>query len=138
LNPPSGSRTSTQRMGTANRPVLYHTAAWEAISTVRFPLPYQLAIVVGFQRVGYAGTTAGRRSRTFGFWRTVDDLGRRRRNRGTPNPTESALGLSRIERWAQPGGDYQRQYANPEHERGAQVRRRPPRIHAGCAACDGW
>jgi hypothetical protein len=138
LNPPSGSRTSTQRIGTANRPVLYHTAAWEAISTVRFPLSYQLAIVVGFQRVGYACTTAGRRSRTFGCWRTVDDLGRRRRNRGTPNPTELPLGSVGSNVGPQPGGDHQRQYANPEHERGAQARRRPPRINAGCAACDGW
>jgi hypothetical protein len=38
-NPPSGSRISTQRTGTAGKPVEYHTAVAEAISTVRSPLP---------------------------------------------------------------------------------------------------
>src|SRR5215216_3600750 len=51
LNPPSGSRMRTQRTGTANKPVEYHTALAEAISTLRCPLPYQLAIVVIFQTV---------------------------------------------------------------------------------------
>src|SRR5829696_3309168 len=51
LNAPSGSRIKTQRTGTANKPVEYHTAVWEAISTMRSPVPYQLAIVVGFQTV---------------------------------------------------------------------------------------
>ena len=57
-NPPSGSRISTQRMGTAGKPVEYHTAVSEAISTVRSSLPYQLAISVGFQTVfGSSATT---------------------------------------------------------------------------------
>ena len=46
-NPPSGSRIKTQRMGTAGKPVEYHTAVLEAISTVRSSLPYQSAIFVG-------------------------------------------------------------------------------------------
>src|SRR5215211_5025925 len=58
LNPPSGSRTRTQRTGTANKPVKYHTAVWEESSTIRSPLPYQLAILVGFQTVfGSSATT---------------------------------------------------------------------------------
>src|SRR5215218_3976084 len=51
LNSPLGSLISTQRTGTANKPVEYHTALAEAISTMRSPLPYQLAILVGFQTV---------------------------------------------------------------------------------------
>src|SRR5688572_9149506 len=52
LNSPSGSRIKTQRTGTANKPVEYHTAVWEATSTMRSPLPYQqLAILVDFQNV---------------------------------------------------------------------------------------
>src|SRR5215218_954572 len=51
LNSPSGSRMRTQRTGTANKPVEYHTAVREETSTVRSPLPYQLAIVVSFQTV---------------------------------------------------------------------------------------
>jgi hypothetical protein len=33
-------------MGTAGKPVEYHTAVAEAISTVRSSLPYQFAILV--------------------------------------------------------------------------------------------
>src|SRR5918995_6588755 len=51
LNSPSGSRSNTQRKGTAGKPVEYQTAVAEAISTMRSPLPYQLATVVGFQAV---------------------------------------------------------------------------------------
>ena len=54
----------TQRTGTANKPVLYQTAVAEAISTMRSPLPYQLAIVAGFQTV--LGSSA-----------TIERLGRR-------------------------------------------------------------
>ncbi len=64
LNPPSGSRIRTQRTGTANKPVEYHTAVLEAISTLRSPLPYQLAIVVSFQTV-------------LGSWATSESLGKR-------------------------------------------------------------
>ncbi len=64
LNPPSGSRIRTQRTGTANKPVEYHTAVVEAISTLRSPLPYQLAIVVSFQTV-------------LGSWATRESLGKR-------------------------------------------------------------
>src|SRR5215218_8503438 len=46
LDWPCGSRTNTQRRGTANKPVEYHTAVSEEISTIRSPSPYQLAIVV--------------------------------------------------------------------------------------------
>src|SRR5215213_322923 len=60
LNSPLGSRINTQRRGTANKPVLYHTAVWEAISTMRSPLPYQLAIVVSFQTVFGASATTER------------------------------------------------------------------------------
>src|ERR687890_2151250 len=63
LNFPLGSRTNTQRKGTANKPVEYHTAVPEATSTVRSLLPYQLAIVVGFQTV-------------VGSWATSERLGR--------------------------------------------------------------
>src|SRR5215211_6021530 len=59
-NPPSGSRTKTQRTGTANKPVEYHTAVWEAISSVRSPLPYQLVIMVGFHTVFGASATTER------------------------------------------------------------------------------
>src|SRR3712207_5838947 len=65
LNSSCGSRTNTQRKGTANKPVLYHTAVAEATSTMRSSLPYQLAIMVGFQTVfGSSATTErlGRRS----------------------------------------------------------------------------
>src|SRR5215217_4119250 len=65
LNSPLGSRISTQRTGTANKPVEYQTAVREAISTVRSPLPYQLATVMGFQRVEGSSATSerlGRRS----------------------------------------------------------------------------
>src|SRR3712207_7410168 len=48
---PCGSRTSTQRMGTAGNPVLYQTAVPEAISTVHSPLPYQLSTLAGVQEV---------------------------------------------------------------------------------------
>src|SRR5215207_750131 len=51
LNSALGSRTSTQRIGTANKPVEYHTAVSEETSTLRSLLPYQLAILVGFQTV---------------------------------------------------------------------------------------
>jgi hypothetical protein len=57
LNRPSGSRIRTQRMGTAGKPVEYHTAVLEAISIVRCPLPYQLAILAGSQTVlGFSAT----------------------------------------------------------------------------------
>jgi hypothetical protein len=65
LNAPWGSRISTQRTGTAGKPVEYHTALAQAISTVRSPLPYQLAILVIFQTVlGSSATTErlGKRS----------------------------------------------------------------------------
>jgi hypothetical protein len=54
----------TRRTGTANRPVEYHTAVWEAISTMRSALPYQFAIIVGFQTVA-------------GSWATSEGLGKR-------------------------------------------------------------
>src|SRR5215208_4623732 len=50
LNAPCGSRTKTQRRGTANKPVLYQTTVSEAISIIRSLSPYQLAIVVGFPK----------------------------------------------------------------------------------------
>src|SRR5215211_2902478 len=50
----------TQRTGTANKPVEYHTAVLEAISIIRSPLPYQLVIVAGFQRVFGASATSER------------------------------------------------------------------------------
>ena len=59
------SEKETQRRCTANKPVEYHTAVSEAISTSRSLSPYQLAIVVGFQTVvGSSATTErlGRRS----------------------------------------------------------------------------
>src|SRR5918994_5367676 len=60
LNSPCGSRIRTQHTGTAGKPVEYHTAEAEAISTVRCPLSYQLAILVGFQTVfGSLPTTDG-------------------------------------------------------------------------------
>ncbi len=65
LNSPLGSRTKTQRRGTANKPVLYQTAVLEAISTMRSPLPYHLAILAGFQTVFGSSATPerfGRRS----------------------------------------------------------------------------
>src|SRR5215218_7966386 len=46
---PCGSRTSTQRMGTAGSPVLYQTAVAEATSTVRSPQPYQSTTVAAAQ-----------------------------------------------------------------------------------------
>ncbi len=51
---------STQRTGTANKPVLYQTAVLEEISTMRSPLPYQLAIVVSFQTVFGSSATSER------------------------------------------------------------------------------
>src|SRR5215216_5929431 len=60
LKPPSGSRISTQRTGTANKPVEYQTALAEAISTVRSLSPYQLAIVVSFQTVAGSSVTSER------------------------------------------------------------------------------
>src|SRR5215216_5918021 len=58
LKSPSGSRTKTQRTGTANKPVEYHTAVAETISTARSPLPYQLAISAASQTVvGSSATT---------------------------------------------------------------------------------
>jgi hypothetical protein len=58
LNCASGSRTKTQRRGTANKPVEYHTAVLDVISTMRSPLPYQLAILAHFQEVlGSSATT---------------------------------------------------------------------------------
>ena len=65
LNSPCGSRTSTQRMGTAGSPVLYQTAVAEATSTVRSPLPYQSSTVAGAQTVEGSSATSdrfGRRS----------------------------------------------------------------------------
>src|SRR5215204_4066839 len=57
-NPPSGARIKTQRTGTAGKPVEYHTAVSEAISTVRSLLPYQSAILIGSQTVlGSSATT---------------------------------------------------------------------------------
>src|SRR5215207_4629886 len=58
LKSPSGSRTKTQRTGTAGNPVEYHPAVAETISTVRSALPYQLAIVVGSQTVLGSDTNA--------------------------------------------------------------------------------
>ena len=55
---------STQRTDTANKPVEYHTAVLEAISTIRSPLPYQLAILAIFQTV-------------VGSWATTERLGSR-------------------------------------------------------------
>src|SRR4051812_11527735 len=59
---PSSSKCpiKTQRMGTAGKPVEYHTAVSEAISTVRSSLPYQSAILVGFQTVLGSSATAER------------------------------------------------------------------------------
>jgi hypothetical protein len=48
----------------ANKPVLYHTAVSEAISTIRSLSPYQLVIVVSFQTV-------------FAAWATTERFGRR-------------------------------------------------------------
>src|SRR5215217_697737 len=65
LNFPSGSRTNTQRKGTANKLVEYQTAVSEATSTVHSPLPYQLAILViflTFQGSGAHRERLGRRS----------------------------------------------------------------------------
>jgi hypothetical protein len=53
-------RISTRRTGTAGKPVEYHTAVSEAISTVRSPLPYQLAISVDSQAVLGSSATAER------------------------------------------------------------------------------
>ena len=47
---PCGSRISTQRNGTGGSPLWYQTAVAEAISTVRWPAPYQWATVLGVQR----------------------------------------------------------------------------------------
>src|SRR5918994_4938490 len=69
LNPPSGSRIRTQRTGTANKPVEYHTAVWEAISTMRSPLPYQLAILVGFRTVVGSLATSERLGKRLPFMR---------------------------------------------------------------------
>src|SRR5215207_6720898 len=60
FEPSLGSRIRTQRTGTAGKPVEYHTAVFEAISTMRSPLPYQLAILVGFQTVFVSWATSER------------------------------------------------------------------------------
>jgi hypothetical protein len=49
-----------QRTGTADKPVEYHTAVSEAISTLRSLSAYQLAIVVSFQTVFGSSATAER------------------------------------------------------------------------------
>src|SRR5262245_61999461 len=62
---PWGSRRSTQRIVTGGLPLWYHTAVWEAISTVRAPCPYQSATSTAVQAVvGSAATCArvGRRA----------------------------------------------------------------------------
>src|SRR5918994_1577370 len=64
LNSPCESRIRTQHTGTAGKPVEYHPAEAEAISSVRCPLPYQLAILVGYPTV-------------FGSLATTDRLGSR-------------------------------------------------------------
>jgi hypothetical protein len=51
---------NTQRTGTANKPVEYHTAVSEVISTMRSVSPYQLASVVGFQTVVGSSATSER------------------------------------------------------------------------------
>src|SRR5215216_5144959 len=90
LNSPCGSRTTTQRIGTAGNPVLYQTAVAQATSTVRFPPPYQSSTVVGVQVVeGSSATTErfGRRSRPSGAVGLSDQLcvvGHDRRARRRP------------------------------------------------------
>src|SRR5215207_5495145 len=69
LNSFCGSRTKTQRRGTANKPVLYQTTVSEAISTIRSLSPYQLAIVVGFQEVLGSSATTERFGRRLPFRR---------------------------------------------------------------------
>src|SRR5215208_2968644 len=60
---------NTQRTGTANKPVEYHTAVSEAISTVRSLSPYQLASVVGFQTVLGSSATSERLGKRSPFMR---------------------------------------------------------------------
>jgi hypothetical protein len=59
-NSPCGSRTKTQRMGTAGNPVLYQSTVAEATSTVRSPLPYQSSTVAATQTVEGSSATAAR------------------------------------------------------------------------------
>jgi hypothetical protein len=63
LNSPCGSRTSTQRMGTAGNPVLYlryQSAVPEATSTLRSSPPYQLSTVAPAQAVLGSSATSAR------------------------------------------------------------------------------
>jgi hypothetical protein len=68
-NSPLGSRTNTQRMGTAGNPVLYQTAVAEDPSTVRSPLPYQSSTVAGTQSVEGSLATTERFGRRLPFRR---------------------------------------------------------------------
>jgi hypothetical protein len=54
------SDQSTQRNGTAGKPVEYQTAVLETISIVRFCLPYQFATMIGFQPVEESSATTHR------------------------------------------------------------------------------
>jgi hypothetical protein len=77
LNSPRGSRIHAQRTGTANKPVLYHTAVSEATSTMRLLSPYQFAIVVSFQTVAGSSATTERFAK------------RSPLRRGLPNPSRT-------------------------------------------------
>src|SRR5919199_4185903 len=60
LEPPSGSRASTQRKGTANKPVEYQAALSEETSTMRSPLRHHLAVVVSFETAFGSSATSER------------------------------------------------------------------------------
>ena len=76
-------RTRTQRTGTANKPVEYHTAVSEAISTSRSLSPYHLAIVVGFQSVVGSSVTTERLGRRSPLRRGLPICPRRRGGAGS-------------------------------------------------------
>src|SRR5215204_3170963 len=69
--------TQEESRGTANRPVEYHTAVCEAISTSRSLSPYQLAIVVCFQSVVDSSATTERLGRRSPFMRGLPICPRR-------------------------------------------------------------
>ena len=74
LNSPCGSRTRTQRTGTAGKPVEYQTVVLEETSTIRCLLSYHLAIVVGFQTVFVASATSERLGSRLPFMRGLPIL----------------------------------------------------------------
>ncbi len=68
-NSSRGSRISTQRNGTAGKPVEYQTAVSETISTGRSVPPYQPLTVIGVQAVRGSSSTAERFGRRGPFRR---------------------------------------------------------------------